>query len=362
MKNIKNIPFTIVYMAFVFFACISCEESDSSDESITPIEFVGIPGSYASLPENTNLVIPIKFTSAGESDLASANYKVVSNRMGVQVITVGPEISIPVNGKSVDATITVPVRKGLMAVVVSIYDKAGVMSHKSASVKSVVPSDSNVKTLTNVVMSTDPADNQNFFSMYEPTPVFGNATALTKQNRIDMIVTLNNGIRSITAHGYAINSDYYNGTPGSLNAGSKSVLAGFTTLTYTCVTTSRSYLTRAVFDAIAKESDLNTFMDTVVIGYAPHGNNYNLVALDRRNSDAFTETAVDKGFIIGWGYHAAPPSTVALNESFGLVMVKSVTKKPNGHYVMTFDVKAPPRDQRADYNASSIAPYDPYPL
>jgi len=349
------------------FACIvlifnSCKKFEAPVAPMTPIDFGAIPDSYASLTENTDLVIPVKFTTPCDSGLMSASYKVVNNRMGAIVLTVSPAIDIPFTGKTVDATITIPVRKGLISVIISIYDKAGKLSYKSVDIKSVVLSGSNVKTLTNLVMSTDPADNQNFFSMYEATPVFGNATALTKQNRIDMIVTLNGGIRPITAHGYAINADYYNGTPTNLNAGSKAVLAGFTKLTYTCVTTARTYLTRPVFDAIAKESELNTFMDTVVIGYPPHGNNYNLMALDRRNADAYTETSVDKGFIIGWGYHAAPPSLVALNESFGLVMVKSVVKKPNGHYVMTFDVKAPAADQRAAYNASTIAPYAPYPL
>lgn len=360
----KNKYILIKILCFTCIALIysSCSKFEATVAPMTPIDFGGIPDSYASLTENTDLVIPVNFTTPCDSGIRSANYKVVNNRINDMTLTVSPAIDIPFNGKTVNTTITIPVRKGQMSVVISIYDKAGKLSYKSVNIKSVLPSDSNVKTLTNVVMSTDPADNQNFFSLYETTPVFGNVTALTKQNRIDLIVIFNNGIRPVTSHSYAANSDYYNGTPGNLNAGSKSVLAGFTTLTYTFVTTARSYLTRTVFDAIAKESDLNKFIDSTTMAPAPKGNNYTVVNLDRRNADAYTETAVDKGFIIGWGYHAAPPSLVALNESFGLVMVKSVIKKPNGHYVKTFDVKAPAADQRAAYNASSIAPYLPYPL
>lgn len=360
----KNNILLVIIIAAVTVVT-SCKKFEPDALPMTAIS-IGVADNYQSLNENSVLSIPIKFTSPCDSGIASAVYKVVNNRSSnantVNLVQ-SPAIPISFHNKTVDTTISVPVRKGLLSVVITIYDKAGRMSSKSINIKDVVPVGQTLKTLTNIVMSTDPADNQNFFSLYETTPVFGRTEALAKQNRIDLVAILNGGIRPITPHAYGTNTDYYNGTPANLNAGSKTVLAGFTTLTYDFVCTVRSYLTKDVFDAISNETDLNRVIDSTVVAIPPRGNNYNVFNLDRRNADAFTETStVNVCFIIGWGYHAAPPSLTALSESFALILVKSVSKKTNGHYVMTFDVKAPARDQRADYNITSIAPYAPYPL
>ena len=93
------------------------------------------------------------------------------------------------------------------------------------------------------------------------------------------------------------------------------------------------------------------------------GANYNIINADRRVSDVFGVSTATKGFLMGWGYRSHPTSTaVILNEAFALILVKEVTKKANGHYVVTFDIKAPKVDQRALYSATPIAPYEPYPL
>jgi len=164
------------------------------------------------------------------------------------------------------------------------------------------------------------------------------------------------GAKFISSHAFSASADYYTAT--------KPYLVGFTALTYSFISASQTYITRDAFDAINKESDLDKFIDSTVIRPAPKGNNYNVIKTDRRVSEAFTETAVNKGLLIGWGYHTAPTetTTAVLNESFALVFIKSVTKRANGHYIVTFDVKAPAADQRAAYNLSSIAPYSPYPL
>ncbi|WP_431209649.1 hypothetical protein ACQ86N_26330 [Puia sp. P3] len=67
---------------------------------------------------------------------------------------------------------------------------------------------------------------------------------------------------------------------------------------------------------------------------SPKAANYNSMNADRRVSDVYTEAAVDKGLLVGWGYHASPTAatTVVLNESF------------------------------AAFPESAIFPYDPYPL
>lgn len=336
-----------------FFA--SCEKFEAEVVSMTPIN-VGSTDTYASLEENSLLTIPIKFTSTSDSGIASASYKVVNNRASELTLVQSPAIPLSFRGKVVDTTIKVPVRQGLMAVVIIIYEKDGKMSSKSVNVKSVVPSKASVKTLTDVVMSTDPADNRNFFSFYEANPVFGQSEALAKQARIDFVAVNMNGGRFISLNAYAADANYYNA--------SKTALAGFSTLSYSFFSSSRAYINRANFDPIATEADLTKFLNDTVIAIPPKGGaNYNIISADRRVSDVFGVSTATKGFMMGWGYRSHPTGTAAiLNEAFALILVKDVTKKANGHHVVTFDIKAPAADQRTLYSATPISPYAPYPL
>lgn len=356
MKRNKNIMFTIGCFVCMCLVFISCKKFEANVAPMTPIDIVGVPDSYASLEENSDLKIPIKFTTPIDSGIQSASYIVVNKRASELNLVFSPPIDIPFNGKSVDATITVPVRRGLSAVVITIYDKTGKLSSRSIDIKSVTPTTANVKSLTNIVMSTDPADDMCFFSVYDPNPVFGQAEALTKQDRIDFVLLNSGGAKPISPHAYGASSSYYNA--------SKDYLAGFTTLSYGYLSSPKNYITNEAFDAITKQSDLEEFMDKIVIGPAPEGADYNLISADRRVGSGFGVNDVDKGFIIGWGYHTSPTetATTVLNEAFALVMVRSVTKKANGHYIITMDVKAPAVDNRASYSVSSIAPYEPYPL
>lgn len=356
MNRNKNLLYKIGCFFCICLVLNSCKKFNADVAPMTPIEIVGIPDSYASLEENTDLNIPIKFTTPSDSGIQSASYIVVNKRASDLKLVFSPPINIPFNGKTVDATIKVPVRRGLTSVVITIYDKTGKLSSTGIDVKSVSPSTKDVKSLTNIVMSTDPADNQCFFSLYETNPVFGQAEALTKQNRIDFVMLNNNGAQAVSPHAYGASAAYYNA--------SKGYLARFTTLSYLFIASTKSYVTKGEFDAIKKQSDLEEFMDKKVIGPAPEGGNYNLINADRRVGSGYKENTVDNGFIIGWGYHTSPTEnpTIVLNEAFALVMVRSVSRKSNGHYIITMDIKAPPVDERASYSASSISPYEPYPL
>lgn len=342
----------IIVTAAVFTAC---KKFEADTLPMTPIS-IGDTDTYASVDEGSMLTIPIKYTSPADSGIASAGYKVVNNRAGDIILVQSPLIPISFNGNTVDETISVPVRPGLMSVVIIITDKAGRVRTKAVNVKSVVPSTDNVKLLTDVVMSTDPDDNMNFFSVYESTPVFGRSVALTKQSRVDMQMVNMNGARFISVNAYGAGANYYDA--------SKAALAGFTNLTYTFLSSTKGYVNQANFDAINNDQDFANYLNDSVIAITPKGGaNYNIINADRRVSDVYGVTSDTKGFIIGWGYRSHPTGTgIVLNESFALLLVKSVTQKPNGHYIITFDVKAPANDQRADYNVTSIAPYDPYPL
>ena len=343
----------MILIALVSFFT-SCKKFEADALPMTPIN-VGTD-SYASLEENSTLTIPIQFTSPSDSGIASAGYKVVNNRASEIALVQSPIVPLSFKGKVVDTTIKVPVRTGLQSVVIIIYDKAGRMSSKSVNIKNVVPSKANVKALNNVVMSTDPADNQNFFSLYESNPVFGKSVAATKQARIDFIAVNMNGARFISLNAYAADANYYNA--------SKTALAGFSTLSYAFFSSSRAYINRANFNAIATDADLTKYLNDTIIAIPPVGGaNYNIINADRRVSDVFGVSTAEKGFMMGWGYRSHPTSTaVILNEAFALILVKDVTKKANGHFVVTFDIKAPSADQRVDYNATPISPYAPYPL
>jgi hypothetical protein len=354
MKINKSLSFIVILAVFVsFFA--SCKKFEADAIPMTPINAGGVD-SYASLEENSTLTIPIQYTSTSDSGIASASYKVVNNRASEIMLVQSPAVPLSFHGKVVDTTIKVPVRTGLKSVVIIIYDKDGKMSSKSVNIKNVVPSKANVKTLTDVVMSTDPADNQNFFSLYEANPVFGQSVASTKQARIDFIAVNMNGARFISPNAYAADANYYNA--------SKTALAGFSTLSYAFFSSSRAYINRANFNAIATDADLTKYLNDTIIAIPPAGGaNYNIINADRRVSDVFGVSTAEKGFMMGWGYRSHPTSTaVILNEAFALVLVKEVTKKANGHFVVKFDIKAPSADQRAAYSATPISPYTPYPL
>jgi hypothetical protein len=354
MKRNNRLPYICLLLATVSIL-LSCKKFEPEVVPMTPIN-VNNTDSYSSLEENTLLSIPIKFTTENGSDIQSASYIIVNNRPSEIAPVKGPAIPIPFNGKSVETTIKVPVRTGLIGVVIVIYDKTGKMSSKSINVQSVTPSNTGLKQLSDVVMSTDPADNQNFFSFYEPTPVFGHNEALTKQARIDIVAVNMGGAKLISPNAYGASSSYYNA--------SKDALAGFTELSYSFLTSSRTYINRTNFNSLTTDAQLTKFLnDTIMAIPANGGANYNIVGSDRRVSDTYGISNVEKGFVLGWGYRSHPTSTTeVLNESFAIILVKSVTKKTNGHYVITFDIKGPSVDQRALFSATTIAPYDPYPL
>lgn len=354
MKRNNGFQYIVLLIA-ALSVFVSCKKFEPDALPMTPIN-VGSTDTYASLDENSTLTIPIKYTSPCDSGIASASYKIVNNRASEITLVQSPAIPLSFNGKVVDTTIKVPVRRGLLSVVIIIYNKDGRVSSKSVNVKSIVPSKANVKTLTDVVMSTDPADNQNFFSLYETTPVFGQNTALAMQSRIDFVAINMNGARFIAPNAYAADVNYYNA--------SKAALAGFTTLNYTFLSATKSYINRTNFNAINTDEDMAKYLNDSVIAITPLGGaNYNIINADRRVSDVYGVANTEKGFLMGWGYRSHPTGTaVILTESFALIIVKSVTKKTNGHYIITFDIKGPSVDQRTPYNVTPIAPYSPYPL
>lgn len=340
------------------FVFSSCKKFVPESIPMEPID-VGNIDSYASLDENATLTIPIKYTSPSADGIANAYYKVVNNRKGETDLAISPEVPLPYTGGTVNTSIDVPVRTGLISVVIVVINNGGRISSKSVNIEKVVPSTAAVKTLTNVTMSSDPADNMNHFSLYETTPVYGNAVALTKQDRDDFIMVNYNGSagRLISPMGYNAGSAYYNA--------SVPALTGYSTITYLFLSSPRGYVNRSNFNAITTDDQLTSFYnDTVMALPNVGGANYNVMTADRRVANTYGVTSTESGFLIGWGYRTplTASSSSVLNEAFGLVIIKTVTKKANGHFIMTFDIKGPSKDQRADFNATTYPPDSAYPL
>lgn len=356
MKKGKFFIYLSLFLAISFFS--SCEKFEPETIPMEPID-IGAVDTYESLEENSTLTIPIQYNSPSDSGISKAVYKVVNNRYSELTPVQSPEIPISFSGSSVNTTIEVPVRPGLLSVVVIITNKGGRVSSKSINVKNVVPSTAAVKKLTDVQMSSDPADNKNFFSMYEAQPVFGRTEALTKQSRVDFIMVNMGGGRLISPMAYGAGTNYYDA--------SKPALTGFSAISYLFLSSPRTYANRSNFNAITTDAQLTDFFDDSVMAIPSlGGGNYNVMNTDRRITNVYGATSTESGFVFGWGYRSHPDANVeplaALNQGFGFAIVKSVTRKANGHYVMTFDIIAPSKDQRADFDVSDVAPYQPYPL
>lgn len=208
-----------------------------------------------------------------------------------------------------------------------------------------------ILTLENLEMSTDPDDNQCFFSAYHAPHVFGKDMAISNQLLIDWVF-VNRGTsgQPCSPHAYGAGTAYYDAL--------SPYLQGFTQLTYLFLSSRRGAMTQAGVSAIESEQDMMVYM-------ANYSDNYNIYTSSRRVGDYFDPVNKSNGgFIIGWGTHTHPAVSPAVvqNVAWGVAYVKQVTKKPNGHYKMIFDIKIPKIDVRSANNASAIAPYDPYPL
>lgn len=355
----KQNKFFIYILSAIFCSSslfMACDEGIDVDIPVSSckIEFNQAPDKYELLESDTKLSIPLTITS--DKDIQSAFYKIVTKP--VNKLVVGTAINLPVSGNKLEKTINIRVTKDLRNIVFGAYDAEGVITYRTISVDSINVVDHNVKVLKDVEMSTDPADNKNFLALYESTPVFGPAVAKTKQNRIDWVLTkTSSGVQPISPHAYGAGTSYYDN--------SKVALAGFTELTYMFLSAKRSKLIQSEFDAIVTEKNMTDLLKYRIIGPNPDGENYNITTASRRVGDTFnTTTKFDGGFVIGWGSHTHPTVSPAVvsNTAFGLVWLKSVTQKSNGHYVIKFDVKYPSYDEREANNNASIAPYSPYPL
>src|SRR6478609_9032690 len=106
MKRNNFLSFIGLLIAIV--SVVSCKKFEAPTAPMTAIN-VGSTDSYASVPENSMLTIPIKYTSTCDSGIASAVYKVVNNRANDITLVQSPGVPISFNGKVIDTTIKVPV-------------------------------------------------------------------------------------------------------------------------------------------------------------------------------------------------------------------------------------------------------------
>ena len=241
--------------------------------------------------------------------------------------------------------------RSLEAVEVVVTNEGGVTQTETYNV-------SKVAYLNDVTMSSDPEDGTCFLSLFEADPVFGVDEALSLQDRVDFyLANKGSGVQPLSPHAYGAGDAYYNA--------SLPYIKGFTTLTYSYLSSIRGKLVRDEFESVQTEDELMELLEYRIIGPNPDGENYNIRTASRRVGDTFNTTNKSQGgFILGWGSHTHPTVSPAVvdNEAFAVFWLKSVQQKANGHWIIVFDVKYPLDDERAIYTEGSIVPYDPYPL
>ncbi|TRX45973.1 hypothetical protein FNW54_06395 [Bacteroides sp. HF-5092] len=291
---------------------------------------------------------------ASGSDIVSVKYAIKKNG------SLGNYTELPLidsEGNEAKFSIQLTGEEGMESVEIVAANQGNVTTTEKPRVK--VLSASRVASLTDVTMSTDPADNACFLALFEETPVFGVSTAINKQERIDFyLANKGNGVQPLSPHAYGAGDAYYNA--------SKPYITGFETLTYAFISAKRGKITKDAFDAISSEQGLQEFLESSIIPPSPDGENYKIYTASRRVGDTFNDTSKKEGgFLFGWGTHSHPtvsPAVGVSNVAFAIFYVKSVTKKANGHWTMVFDVKYPLTDERAANTGGSIAPYAPFPL
>lgn len=322
------------------------------EEDFMDITFTG------DLTELTRMAIGKENTVEGllasGSDIAFVKYALKKN--GV----LGSYIELPLmenEGNEAKFSFQIMGEEGVEAVEIVAANQSNVTASEGCRVK--VLSSSAISSLTDVVMSTDPADNACFLSLYEEEPVFGKEMAQTKQGRIDFYLAYvdNNRGQPLSPHAYGAGANYYNA--------SKPYITGFTELTYSFVSNWRGKITKEGFDAIQSEQDLQDFLESTIIAPNPDGENYKIYTASRRVGPNMNDPQKTGGFLLGWGTHSHPtvsPATGVNNIAFAIFWVKKIAKKDNGHWAITFDVKYPLSDERAFNNDASFEPYAPYPL
>lgn len=198
--------------------------------------------------------------------------------------------------------------------------------------------------LTDIKLTTDIGPGKtNWFSMYKAPHMFDQASAVSNQLWLDFLLYKHTAsdIRITSAAAFNAGAAYLSAMGPYMN--------GFSTATYTLVTTARPSLTPATFNAIQWDGELTDYINNKVKApVASGGENYNVSTTNRRFVNAL---AVGQGFVIGWGSW-----TPTNNEVFGIVTVKEYSVV-NGVVNVTLEVKAPADDSRTKYNSVSTLTY-----
>ncbi|GAB3412326.1 hypothetical protein [Niabella aquatica] len=124
---------------------------------------------------------------------------------------------------------------------------------------------------------------------------------------------------------------------------------GFTTATYTLVTSFRGKVTAAAMDTILYDKNMENFINNNIKGPTPVGENYNVTNAYRRLSDNIVATSVNRGFVIGWGTRVGD---TVIHEAYGLAVIKSVSISGTV-CTLTLDITVPKEDMRTRFNAVS---------
>lgn len=181
------------------------------------------------------------------------------------------------------------------------------------------------------------SDKKNWFAAYADNKMvtFTQDEAKSKSNMMDFVSVIHSdGVVRLYSAIIFDNADYKERmTP---------YVKGFPKLTYTMLGGWRPGAVDATkpehYDGVTDATSLRALIDFYRVGYA-------YPVADRRLSDNLAVNAVG---VFGWGHR------VAVNNSFGIYIVRDVQPTVNGHYKVVLDIKVPKSNARTPNNASMI--------
>lgn len=178
---------------------------------------------------------------------------------------------------------------------------------------------------------------KNWFAAYADNEMvtFTQEEAKAKANMMDFAAVMHSsGVVRLYSSIIFDNADY--------KARMTPYVQGFPRLTYTMLGGWRPGTVDATkpehYDGVTDAKSLRALIDFYRVGYA-------YPVADRRLSD---NLAVDAVGVFGWGHR------IAVNNSFGIYIVRDVQPTTDGNYKVILDIKVPKSDARTPNNASSI--------
>lgn len=275
------------------------------------------------------------------SDIATFTYAIkVNGSYGAeQDISVGtPANTFPFSANFEAAT-------GMEAIRITAINESGLQDILEVPINRI---NRRLLRFSNIVLTTEVgAGKSNWFGAWRAPHAFDITNSPANQEMIDFgFIWYNNAsFRFGPPFLYTAGTAYFNSMAP--------YMVGFTKATYSVVSANRRSVTQEAMDTLLWDHNLDNFINVNIKGPGPIGENYNISTTNRRISG---DPVPGAGFVIGWGTWNLSSST-AINEAFGVVLVKSFVNSGGGKGTVTLDIVVPSENMRAKYNPVSMFGY-----